>query len=63
MWDVLWMLFYAIKRGEINGSEGVFSFYAVGPKNRKPMLQQLKAVVGPGDNGEPVITIMHLNED
>ncbi|MGL4332955.1 MAG: DUF6573 family protein, partial [Bacteroidales bacterium] len=32
-------------------------------KGRKMVTPQLKALCSPGDNGEPVITIMKMNED
>jgi hypothetical protein len=31
--------------------------------NRRPKLVTLKAVCGPGDDGEPVLTVMLLGED
>jgi hypothetical protein len=32
-------------------------------RDRTPPLVRLKAVCGPGDQGEPVITVMVLDED
>ena len=62
LWDVIWMLRCAIKNG---GSEIKYSLYRIpkGGTGRKARLVTLKAICGPGDNAEPVITIMQLNED
>jgi hypothetical protein len=56
LWDVLWMLRCAVKRG---GSEIRYQLY----RGIKPRLVTLKAICGPGDDGEPVITIMLPEED
>lgn len=76
LWDVLWMFQcnvtgqltpveqYPYGGGEcihftldiVNGDEPV----KCGPD---PWRVELKAVCGPGDNAEPVITIMHVDED
>ncbi|MEW6657411.1 MAG: DUF6573 family protein [Thermodesulfobacteriota bacterium] len=63
LWDVLWMLRTEIlkSRGR-NLSEILFQFYCVTDRI-KPSLCTLKSVVGPGDDGEPVITIMKPEED
>jgi len=66
LWDILWMLFNTIKamRSEA-GSEIRFSFHVVLRDGRSsvPVQRQLKAICGPGDDGEPVITIMLPRED
>ncbi len=63
LWDILWMLKCAIK----SGPSGSFISFGVhvrnDNRNRTPPLRQLKAVCGPGDNAEPVITIMLPEED
>jgi len=62
LWDVLFMLRYGIQRS--NGGSIVFYTVYVQNDNRykaKPI--KLKSVCGPGDNGEPVITIMLPDED
>jgi len=59
--DVLWMLRYAIGRSK-NVSELVF-VVLVQNSERGPKEVQLKAVCGPGDTGEPVITVMLPAED
>ena len=61
LWDVLWMLHYAIKTGPGSGSTIRFQLYAlIGGVSR---LVTLKAVMGPGDEGEPVLTVMWPDED
>ena len=61
LWDVLWMLHYAIRTGPRAGSIIRFELYAlIGGVSR---LVTLKAVMGPGDEGEPVLTIMWPDED
>ena len=55
------MLRYGIAKGE-NGSELLFKLY-VADKPGFPELVTLKAICGPGDRGEPVITIMLPDED
>jgi hypothetical protein len=62
LWDVLWMARNAARRG---GSSIVFQFLRVpnGGRGVKARLVSLKMVCGPGDAGDPVITIMEPNED
>jgi hypothetical protein len=63
LWDVLWMLRTEIlKNRGTNLREILFQFYCVTDRI-KPTLCTLKSVVGPGDDGEPVITIMKPEED
>ena len=61
LWDVLWMLRCAIAR-----QDGRVIHFAVHVRNdnrdRTPPLVRLKAVSGPGDEGEPVITVMLPDE-
>lgn len=62
--DVLWMLYLACKQ---NKNETFIHYkLLVVPRDghsRSPVLTRLKAVIGGGDAGEPVITIMLTNED
>lgn len=60
--DVLWMAWLAARRG---GESIRYRFYRVprGGRGVRPRLVELKAVIGPGDQGEPVITIMLPGED
>lgn len=57
LWDVLWMLRMAMKRAP-GGSDRLLYTVRIGARN-----VQLKAVVGPGDNFEPVITVSLPEED
>ena len=62
LWDVLWMLRVAIRKQRGNSPEIMFQFLCVTDRI-KPRLCTLKAVCGPGDQGEPVLTIMHPWQD
>jgi hypothetical protein len=71
LWDVLWMLYCAIKnqRYRDNFQSSIsdkrclhYSLYFI-MKEKQRRLVTLKSVSGPGDNGEPVITIMLPEED
>lgn len=64
LWDVLWVLSLACRRCA-NESTLNYRLYVVprDGRSRKPRQIELKAVIGGGDNGEPVITIMLPNED
>jgi hypothetical protein len=64
LWDVLSMLRFAVAKAQ--ETDCMFYKLNVVPrdgKTKKAKLTQLKAVIGAGDNGEPVITIMLPNED
>src|SRR5205807_9395900 len=62
LWDVCWLL-----RCAIRGSGGAEVRFGVHVRNdnrdRTPPLVRLKAVCGPGDDAEPVITVMLPAED
>ena len=64
LWDILWMLRCQIRRSQ--GDTLHFQLY-VRNHNRERLTRQdlvtLKAVCGPGDTPEPVITIMLTDED
>ena len=63
LWDVLWLLACAIRRGN-DGREVRFGVHVRNDNHdRTPPLVRLKAVCGPGDDGEPVVTIMLPDED
>ena len=64
LWDVLWMCRFGISREQDEGSETRFQLH-VRNDNRpgEPPLVTLKAHIGPGDEGEPVLTIMTPDED
>jgi hypothetical protein len=63
LWDVCWLLACAARR---SGS-GPGLRFGVHVRNdnreRTPPLVRLKAVCGPGDGGEPVVTVMLPEED
>jgi hypothetical protein len=61
LWDVLWMLRAGIKASR-GGREIRYQLY-VRNDNRRPKLVTLKALCGPGDDAEPVITVMLPEED
>jgi len=61
LWDILFMLRLAAKRG---GDTLLFQLHVRNDNSdRTPPLVTLKAVCGPGGQGEPVITIMLPDED
>jgi hypothetical protein len=62
LWDLCWMLALAARRSKC--AEVRFGIH-VRNDNREgtPPLVRLKALSGPGDNGEPVITVMMPDED
>jgi hypothetical protein len=59
--DVLWMLRMGIKAS--HGGQEIRYRLHVRNDNRRPRLVTLKAVCGPGDDAEPVITVMLPEED
>ncbi len=59
LWDVLWMLRNSILKSE--NDTVLFKVYFI-MKERQRRLVTLKAICGPGDEGNPVITIMGENE-
>lgn len=63
LWDVLWMSAQAARKGE--GERLAFQLYRVprGGRSIRPRLTTLHMVIGPGDTGEPVITILLPGED
>lgn len=61
LWDVLWMLHVAIRSQQAASSQVHYAVLATDKGNLRKMT--LKALCGPGDHGEPVATIMFLDED
>ena len=61
LWDVLWMLRYAILSGP-RGNPIQFEFY-VQNDDSGPQRVTLKSVAGPDDDGNPCVTIMLPDED
>lgn len=65
LWDVLFMAATAARANAKAGSELLFELYRV-PRDgcaTEAELTTLKLVVGPGDDGKPVMTILLPNED
>jgi hypothetical protein len=63
LWDVLWLLACAVRRGAA-GPEVRFGVHVRNDnRDRNPPLVTLRGVCGPGDAGEPVITVMAPDED
>ena len=65
LWDVLYMASHAIRTSKESGDRLLFQLYRV-PRDghsTKAVLVTLKLIVGPGDAGEPVISILLLDED
>ncbi len=65
LWDVLWMAFVAIRGNATGESQLAYQLYRV-PRDGETVearLTTLKLVAGPGDAGEPVVTIMLPQED
>ena len=65
LWDVLFMASHAIRTCSDSGDRLLFQLYRVPPDGRSVTaeLTTLKLIVGPGDHGEPVITILLPDED
>jgi hypothetical protein len=69
LWDVVWMASRAIRAGLRRGHDGrdpiLFQVLRIPRDGRgvRPRLTTLKLQVGPGDQGEPVITVMLPGED
>src|SRR5262245_44575656 len=64
LWDVLWLLRCAARGSNGGAGEVRFGVHVRNDnRERTPPLARLKAVCGPGDQGEPVITVMLPDED
>jgi len=62
LWDVLWMLLNAIRRGG-DTDRVPFEVYVRNSDCQSPELVRLVGRCGPGDDLEPVITVMLPGED
>ena len=62
LWDMLSILKLEVKRSK-PGQSRIDFFFLVQNKPEKLKRQYLKAICGPGDNAEPVITVMLPEED
>ncbi|GIM48500.1 hypothetical protein DNHGIG_40490 [Collibacillus ludicampi] len=61
MWDALQKLRYTIRKSKQSTNEILFEFFV--DRDGGLTLATLKAHIGPGDRGEPVLTLMMPNED
>ncbi len=65
LWDLLYMAAYAIRTSASSGDRLLYELYRV-PRDghsTEPQRVTLKLIVGPGDHGEPVITVLLPDED
>lgn len=64
LWDLVWMAYLAVHRGGMEPRKA-FQLLRVprGGRGVRPRLTTLDIHIGPGDSGEPVITIMQPHED
>ena len=65
LWDVVWMAMFSIKLGKVTEENNLYNFYRVPAYGESRSAEEvtLKIVMGPGDEAEPVMTIMLPNED
>ncbi len=65
LWDVLTMAAYAIRIARGIGDQLLFPLYRVPRDGQTKTAREttLKLLVGPGDNAEPVVTILRPSED
>lgn len=63
LWDLLWMFRCAVRSGNGRGDRIRYSVLFQMKPDGAPIEVDLIAVCGPGDEGEPVITIMVPGED
>lgn len=62
LWDVLWMALNAIRRRKSKTDNASFVVYRIANGETTPTPVDLQIVVGPGDQGEAVLTIYLANE-
>ena len=65
LWDLVFMASHAIRTSKDSGDRLLFQLYRV-PRDghsTDAVLVTLKLIVGPGDTGEPVVTILLPQED
>ena len=64
LWDVVWMLRHAIRSAKAGQDTILYKLHVRNDnRERTPPLVTLKSVCGPGDEGEPVITVCMPDED
>ncbi|WP_244158381.1 DUF6573 family protein [Caballeronia fortuita] len=63
LWDVVWMAYLAARSAK--GNCCPFRLYRVarGGHSTRPRLTTLHLHIGPGDDGDPVVTVLVPNED
>ena len=63
LWDLVWMAYVAVRNAK--GDHCPFQFYRIPRDGRstKHRLATLHMHIGPGDDGEPVITLLVPNKD
>lgn len=61
LWDLVWMLRMAIAGTPASASH--LEYEVLFQRAGRPETVRLKAVCGPGDHGEPVLTVMLPTED
>ena len=65
LWDVVFMAAHAVRTQTGGGAELLYDLARV-PRDgetRQAVITTLKLIVGPGDKGEPVVTILPPDED
>ena len=60
--DLLWMLYLAIRSAPKSQDTLMFEVIFLQAPGKQETVQ-LKAICGPGDQGEPVLTLMYPHED
>jgi len=63
LWDTLWMASLAARRASTGTIQVTFEVAYIQRLGKGPETVSLKMVAGPGDEGEPVMTIMLPSED
>ena len=63
LWDIVWMLRFAIAQQKLDEPEILFELLVRNEDSRPPQPVTLKSIIGPGDDPNPVITIMLAHED
>jgi len=68
LWDVVSMLAFRMRISKARNEKTDTLYYKMirvprGGRGRRPREVILKAVIGGGDNGEPVITVMQKDQD
>ena len=65
LWDVLYMAHHAVRTSRSVGDSLMFQLYRVprDGKSDEAAITTLKLIVGPGDRGESVVTILLHDED